>query len=117
MLLLTSFDGWRANETDLFQPLTRRQVVVSDRGHIYITHHDIKHVIHIDEHGKRLADIGGPGNGPGEFISFLGLFIDNGTLYVHDFWKGKVVCFDEDGRFLKKRRVTFPPPSLIASST
>jgi len=110
ILLLASSDGWRVDETGLFQPLTRRHVAVSDRGHIYISHHTIKYVIHIDEHGKRLADIGGTGNGPGEFISSFDLFIDNGVLYVHDFWMGKVVCFDEDGHFQKK--LVQPEPGL-----
>src|SRR5919106_5960813 len=49
-----------------------------------------------------VADIGRPGDGPGQFIWPAGLALDSQeNVYVTDEWLNRVSIFDKDGNFLR----------------
>lgn len=109
-LSILGINDFQIRNTELYQPLESRHVVLTQNGHTYFIHHDEKHIAHYDETGKALANIGGPGNGPGEFLTPFDIFFDNGLLYVQDFWLHRIVCFDASGNFIEN--LNQPSPGL-----
>ncbi len=70
-------------------------------GRLYVTDTGKNVVEEYDLKGKRIRDIGGPGDKSGEFNFPVDLFVDiNGDLYVVDAMNYRVQIFDRDGKFL-----------------
>lgn len=71
-------------------------------GRIYIADgYGNARVLVYDAEGKRLAQWGSPGTGPGQFHLPHGITVDSeGVLYVADRENGRIQRFDLDGRYL-----------------
>ena len=87
-------------DTDVFQPLTKTEVVVTDSGHVYVLNTDERKIIHYGINGKKVGDIARKGQGPGEFTFPTHMFLRNENLYVLDLGNDTVNRFDLDGKYL-----------------
>jgi predicted membrane-bound mannosyltransferase len=82
----------------LFGP---RDVAVDARGRIWLTDTGHDRVVVYDASGTFLFEVGGEGDGPGEFNEPVGIAIDDtaGAVYVADMENARIVVLDLDGRF------------------
>ncbi len=92
-------------DTELYKPLRSGDVAVSDNGHVFIVDFDEARLLHYNEAGKRLEDIGRKGKGPGEFQNPTRVWYEDGHLFVHDAGMSAVSKFKADGSFVE--RATF----------
>jgi len=88
------------DDTAVFKPLNRNMVAVTE-GHIYFIQTGENTVRHYNDRGNRLPDVGRAGQGPGEYQTPFKLFVEEDTLYVHDFWRSRVQCYDLAGNHRK----------------
>ncbi|MDJ0838704.1 MAG: hypothetical protein QNK37_19460 [Acidobacteriota bacterium] len=103
LLLFLSFAEaeWRADELEIFNPLlqnfmTSRTVVVSETGRVYILHFEDRVIVRLDEDGTRLPDLGGKGQGPGEFGGFVGgIDVIDGVIYAVENYGKRIHRFNE----------------------
>jgi DNA-binding beta-propeller fold protein YncE len=67
---------------------------------LYVTDIESHRIFVFDLEGNRLAEIGEPGNGEGQFIAPNSVAIDNDeNLYISDSGNNRVQVFDKDGKF------------------
>lgn len=79
-------------------------IAVDSSGNIYLLDRD--RVLKYDQHGKYLKTIGRIGQGPGEYISPLGLFVsEERELYINDQGKRAILKFSENGDFKEMTRL------------
>lgn len=71
---------------------TEDQVIVGERGKIFVFGRD----------GKFIRTIGSKGQGPGEFINIRNLALDEKNKRLFVISSPKVICYDLDGNFLKE---------------
>jgi len=93
--------GFIAN-TELYKPMRIGDVAVSPQGHVYIVDFDQARILHYDGAGKRLADIGRKGKGPGEFQNPSKVWYEEGQIFVHDAGAGAVTIFKPDGTYVER---------------
>jgi len=76
---------------------------VDDRGNIYVTDWDLKHVKKFGPDGKYALTFGRAGQGPGEFQNpGVVRFTKDGTLYISENYGNKIMFFDENGVYLRQ---------------
>lgn len=91
--------AWTDPQRGFFGP---RSVVLS-RGSLYVADTGNKRIVRFDEKGKRTAEIGVPGGGPGQLIEPVGLAADGaGNIYVADTGNHRIQVFDAGGKFLRQ---------------
>lgn len=74
---------------------------VDGAGNVYVTSVLRSSVLKFDPSGKLLAEIGGPGNGDGQFGQPVDVAIDStGDLFVSDVATNRVEVFDAGGHFI-----------------
>lgn len=85
-------------------------LVVDSRGSIYLLDHD--RVLKFDKSGRFLRTIGRKGQGPGEYMKPLKLFIDGqDNLYISD--QGiSLLKFDREGNFKEIIKLKFSIPFM-----
>ncbi len=110
LMLTEGPDGTVFGETGVFEPLRRSDVAIAANGEVYILNFEEAVVHHYDTTGKKLAKIGGRGEGPGEFSHPSKLFVDENHLYVQDLGRDMMHCFDRAGKFVKTQ--TLPGQGL-----
>lgn len=107
--LITMLDGGGApavfQDTELYKPLRAGDVAVTPEGHVFVIDFDQGRLLHYDASGKRLADVGRKGKGPGEFQNPGRVWYEDGQIFVHDPGMGAVSIFKADGTFVD--RATF----------
>jgi len=69
---------------------------VDDSGRIYVGNQPEKTIQVFDSTGSHLRNVGGEGNGPGEFNSVTDINIDSNYLYVFDFFQFRTTFFSLD---------------------
>ena len=95
----TWLGAWTDPQRGFFGP---RSVVLS-RGLLYVADTGNKRIVRFDENGKRTAEFGAPGGGPGQLIEPVGLAADGaGNVYVADTGNHRIQVFDADGKFLRQ---------------
>lgn len=90
--------------TEVFQPLQAWEVEVSPNGHVYAINFQESTINHYGPDGRKLANIGSRGKGPGEYGYIVDLFFLNGKLYVSDMLDGQISVVSEDGQFEKRTK-------------
>lgn len=76
---------------------------VDDGGRVYATDGDSKQVKVFDPDGKHVLTFGRQGQGPGEFQNpGVVRFAKDGTLYLSEGFRNKLIFFDEHGVFLRQ---------------
>ena len=86
----------------------RVYINVDDDGNIFANDWDEKRILKYGPDGEYLLNIGGPGQGPGEFQNvWQPRFDSEGRMYVSDYVARRISFFDrQDGRFLDQ--IIFP---------
>lgn len=91
-----------------FQEEAKDKVIKSPGGlrilgdKLYVTDIEKHKVFVFDLKGKKLLEIGGPGNADGQFIAPNNVAIDDDlNVYVSDSGNNRVQIFDKDGKFQK----------------
>ncbi len=105
LLLAIAFDGRVAlefSETEIYQPIERAEAAVSPDGHLYLLDAEETKVLHFGPKGERLADIGGKGQGPGEFTFPERIYFEDGKLYVFDLGEAAISAFEADGSYIDR---------------
>jgi hypothetical protein len=81
-------------------------VAADDRGRVYVLDVGDFRVAIFDSTGRHIADLGGKGGGPGEFLQPAGISVaHDGMVLVLDAAKGALVRFDSGGRILEQVRL------------
>ena len=82
----TEESGWTITKTDIFQPLTKRNVVIGSGDDVYLYHEKNPWLSHYRSGGK-ISQIGRKGEGPGEFQLILRTMYSpqSKRLYVSSF--------------------------------
>ena len=114
LFLLTSLfldNGWVIEETEIFQPLQRHEVIVAPSGEVYIVNFAESRVQHYDAEGGKLPQIGRKGKGPGEFTYPSQFFLFDEKIYVYDWLESTVSSFALDGSFISRHQT--PQPNVI----
>lgn len=84
--------------TQLFGP---RDAIVDGVGNIWLTDTGHDRVLVFDARGEFVRQVGGPGNGPGQFDEPVGLALGpDGTVYVADMYNRRVQLLDREGRYV-----------------
>ncbi|MDR1340227.1 MAG: 6-bladed beta-propeller [Prevotellaceae bacterium] len=68
-------------------------------------------VVVFDSKGKYLFNLSGTGQGPGEYTAFGNMFIKGEYIYVFDKMTKRVLCFDDNGKYLSAEKIpenTYP---------
>jgi len=91
--------------TNMFEPISRNEVVVTSDGQVYLLNFQEKFIRHWDAQGKVVNTFGQKGNGPGEFNFPEGLALEGDHLYVNDLGNDQVHCFNTDGSFVESVRL------------
>ncbi len=90
-------------------------IVLDSEGNIFLL--DGNRILAYDHQGKFIKSIGRQGQGPGEFIFPVKLFIDGyDNLYVNDQGK-KLIVFDEEGTFKEIIRLKYFIPTFPSESS
>lgn len=79
-----------------------------DDGHWFIS--DIKlakGVFKFNSTGGFVARIGRNGQGPGEYLNPSNVSVDDGMVFIHSEFQGRIFVFDQEGRFQRELRVPF----------
>jgi len=94
-------------EDDPHQAFYNPSIVRADRwGNIYVVDRGNNRIVKFDKDGKFLKEIGGIGQGPGEFLEPVDVIIDQeGRLFVADKGNLRIQIFDPDGHFLKSFKI------------
>lgn len=103
-LILFSLAGngsvWMTSETGIYRPIIQDEVVVSNKGTLFIVQRRNAQVLVYDAKGSFLKTIGNRGQGPGEFALPTWIHYLDGHIYVEDANQNRVSCFTEDGKFV-----------------
>jgi len=84
------------NEAYIFKAVI--DMAIDSSGNIYLLDKD--RVLKYDQHGKYLKTIGRIGQGPGEYVSPTGLFVnEERDLYINDQGRRAILKFSENGNF------------------
>ena len=114
MIALLAFDGtgptWTIKNTGLFQPLLRKEVIITPKGETLVLNFPEAFISRYDINGKLIGKIGGKGRGPGELTYPVAFFLEDGKLYVIDELNTTVSQFDLDGTF--ERHIRLPQRGL-----
>ncbi len=91
-----------------------QDIALDSNGNIYLI--DSNRVVKYSCEGKFINEIGRKGQGPGEFISPLKLFLnESDQLYIND--QGKIiVVYNKDGQFIRNIKLNFLIPSFPVSA-
>jgi len=85
------------------------EMEMDEERNIYIADYHGNTVLKYSPDGKLLKEIGGEGQGPGEFIHPFSLCYDNGKLYITDVINSRLQIFDKTGNYLSSFKIiTFP---------
>ncbi|WML54730.1 6-bladed beta-propeller [Neobacillus sp. PS3-12] len=69
---------------------------------LYVTDIKVNKVFVFDLNGKKLMEIGGPGDAAGKFIAPNAVTVDfNNNIYVSDSANNRVEIFDKNGKYIK----------------
>ncbi len=74
---------------------------VDDFQNIYILDETKKRIFVFNSRGDSINSFGGSGNGPGEFTTPAGIFMNKSDLFVPDIASKKVLQFTLDGEFIE----------------
>jgi len=97
--------GWAVEGTEIFQPLQRHEVIVTETGRVFIVNFPESRVQVYDSDGEQERIIGRKGKGPGEFTFPAQFFHQDGRLYVYDWLESTVSVFDaEDGSYIDRNQ-------------
>ncbi|MDJ0837254.1 MAG: 6-bladed beta-propeller [Acidobacteriota bacterium] len=108
LILSCSDHAWEIPNTGVFSPVLPTQVDVSASGELFLADIHEHRIIHYDKCGKRLPDIGGKGQGPGEFsVRILALQYYDRFLYAFELMDRNIKVYDVDGSFLKTIRTPY----------
>lgn len=82
--------------------------VVGHDGRVYIADLMADSLTCISPSGRVLWKSGGKGGGPGEFTMLYRLAVDaHGKVYAFDLGSNDISTFDRNGRFIRRRHLTF----------
>lgn len=98
---------WSIERTEVFYPLLISEVLIHPSGEAYIVSFDNATVLHFDNKGKELANIGRKGEGPGEFIYPSEISLHGDVIYVKDGSDSSYTLFKPNGEYID----TLQPPS------
>jgi len=79
---LTAETPWHLADTGIYDRLFVQQVALDDQGGFYLLDKSEKVVRRYSKTGKPLSPIGGPGQGPGEFLNPTRIFYYQNRVYV-----------------------------------
>lgn len=82
-----------------------REMVVDEAGRIYTAHPQESVVLVHDPEGRRVGELGGPGEGPGELRAVGAIGLRGDSLWVMDYRLYRVTWFGRDGAVLRSVRV------------
>ncbi len=83
-----------ANPLNVYGP---RAIAVDAEGNVWLTDTGNKRVLKFDGNGAPLAQFGGAGAEPGQFLEPVGLAMDpKGNIFVADTWNQRIQKFDKD---------------------
>ncbi len=85
--------------TELYQPLRRGDVVVSQKGEVFILNYGEAVIRKYAADGSLVGKIGSKGQGPGEFMFPGAIMLDGEHLFVYDMAKSSISRFDLAGKF------------------
>ncbi|MDJ0837693.1 MAG: 6-bladed beta-propeller [Acidobacteriota bacterium] len=85
--------------------MTNKQIAVSEDHRVFLLDTADRIVLRFDKNGKRTGDIGGPGQGPGEYTRPLRIQWFQDSLLVYD--RGRIHQHDPEGSL----ETTHHPPS------
>ena len=105
LLSMVLFHDWQIEETGIFEPLTRREVLLTPTGEIYILNFAEALIRRFAADGTLQNNIGRKGEGPGEFRYPVAMFFNKGQLYVHDVGNDAISVFTAEGSFIKRLRL------------
>ncbi|MBI5305404.1 MAG: TIGR03663 family protein [Chloroflexi bacterium] len=78
-----------------------RAIMADAQGNVYIADTGNKRVTKFSNTGEPLAQYGGVGSDPGQFLEQVGLAIDKqGNIYVADTWNQRIQKFDANFNFV-----------------
>lgn len=91
-----------------------RELALDSQGDLFVLDLIDQRIIRVSQEGQRKADVGRPGEGPGEFSRAFAMGIDVAdTIRVFDFGKGVVQVFATDGDYAREYRAELGFPSGI----
>lgn len=96
---------------DAGQPIIARpeRISVDSKGRFFVTDYSDKNIKVYDATGSRVATIGRPGRGPGEFTALLTAQSYRDSLVAWDAVSGKLSVFAPDGRYVRAISLTGTP--------
>lgn len=101
--------GGRDAGPEAFYDVGRGKVDVDSSGNLYVLDTGAKRVVVFDGDGRHLRTIGREGEGPGEIALPLGFSVlPDGTVFVDDLGKGRLVGFAPDGSALDSEQRVQP---------
>ena len=101
--------GGRDAGPEAFYDVGRGKVDADSSGNLYVLDTGAKRVVVFDSEGRHLRTIGREGEGPGEIAVPLGFSVlPDGTVFVDDLGKGRLVGFAPDGSALDSEERVLP---------
>ncbi len=94
--------SWALSETEIYQPLRRDEVLVDDRGDVFILDYPKAVVHHFSSTGVRLEDIGFKGQGPGGLKAPWNIFLEGTRLFVFDRATNTISQYTSQGKFVRR---------------
>ena len=108
LILFGNDHAWEITNTGVFSRVLPVHVAVSPGGDLYLADVHEHRIIHYDHSGNRLPDLGGKGQGPGEFnVRLLALQHDDRFLYAFALMDRDINVYDGEGSFLKTIRTPY----------
>jgi hypothetical protein len=83
-----------------------RGVEVGDDGTVYVMENQVPEIRVFSPDGQRIATIGGPGEGPGEFRTSSSFGLLGDTVWVSDRLNHRITWFGPDGEVVHELRTT-----------
>ncbi len=78
-----------------------RAVVIDAQGNVFVTDTGNKRILKFSANGEPLAQYGGVGSDPGQFLEQVGVAIDrSGNIFVADTWNQRIQKFDANFNFI-----------------
>lgn len=91
-------------DTELYQVMDPREVLIAPDGGAYVLNFDAGHIRHYDANGQLKRLIGGKGKGPGQFTFPTYFTQAGGRLLVFDMLSQTVSEFNLNGDFIRQLR-------------
>ncbi|MCB1049094.1 MAG: hypothetical protein H6510_08640 [Acidobacteria bacterium] len=111
-LFLLGSDVLRFGPFEVFEPLDRREIVVSQQGEVFLLDRTNCLIHPYSPQGEALPVFGGKGQGPGELVRPLQIQINGQKIMVFDFNGGLTFhVFSLDGTFLETQKQPEGMPS------